>query len=194
MAKTVDQYILAHADRQTALVALREILLKSGLVEEVKWGAPVYTSDGQNIVGIGAFKSYVGLWFFQGALLADKEKLLINAQEGKTKAMRQWRFSSVTEINGVLIKQYVAEAIKNSKDGHRIKAAEPQPAIIPAELNALFEAESELKLTFSGLPAYKQNEYAEYITEAKRITTKEARLIKIKPMILQGIGLHDKYR
>ncbi len=66
--------------------------------ETIKWGAPVYTLDYKNIVGLGAFKSYVGLWFFQGALLNDEKKKLINAQEDKTKALRQWRFNSVKKI------------------------------------------------------------------------------------------------
>jgi uncharacterized protein YdeI (YjbR/CyaY-like superfamily) len=39
-------------------------------------------------VGIGGFKSYFGLWFHQGALLTDKAGVLINAQEGRTKALR----------------------------------------------------------------------------------------------------------
>ena len=69
-----------------------------GLEETVKWGGPVYVADGKNIVGLGAFKSYFALWFFQGALLADQEKVLVNAQEGRTKALRQWRFENKREI------------------------------------------------------------------------------------------------
>jgi len=68
------------------------------MTETIKWSAPVYTFEGKNLVGLGAFKSYVGLWFFQGSLLNDKKKKLINAQEGKIKALRQWRFNSVKEI------------------------------------------------------------------------------------------------
>lgn len=61
MKKTVDRYLLKHKNWQAELEVSREILLANDLVEEVKWGAPVYTVNGKNIVGIGAFKSYVGL-------------------------------------------------------------------------------------------------------------------------------------
>jgi uncharacterized protein YdeI (YjbR/CyaY-like superfamily) len=44
---------------------------------------------GKNLLGIGAFKNHFGLWFFQGSLLKQNTKLLVNAQEGKTQAMRQ---------------------------------------------------------------------------------------------------------
>jgi uncharacterized protein YdeI (YjbR/CyaY-like superfamily) len=194
MVKSVDQYILNHLARKVELEALRGILLKVDLVEEVKWGAPVYTVAGKNIVGIGAFKSYVGLWFYQGALLADKDKVLINAQEGKTKALRQWRFTSISDINSELIKLYLLEAIKNSKEGRVIKPVKPQEAIIPPELVNLLESDNTLKSRFTSFTPYKQKEFAEYIIEAKRTATKEARLERIKPMILKGVGLHDKYR
>ena len=173
---------------------LREILLANDLVEEVKWGAPVYTVNGKNIVGIGAFKSYVGLWFFQGALLKDKERVLINAQEGKTKALRQWRFTSANELNQNLINKYVKEAIANQKQGFLMKPAKPKPALIPEELMTMLKSDKALKIAFENITPYKQKEYAEYISKAKRIATKETRLTKIKPLILAGIGLNDKYR
>ena len=108
--KTVDDYIDNNEMWPNELRRLREILLTTGLVEEVKWGAPCYTHNGKNIVGIGAFKAYFGLWFFKGAALKDEQKVLINAQPGKTKDLRQWRMTSAKEIKPAVIKRYVKEA------------------------------------------------------------------------------------
>lgn len=69
---TVDAYIDHHEQYNNELRLLREILNSTGLDETVKWGAPAYIFKGKNVVGIGAFKSYVGLWFHQGALLKDE--------------------------------------------------------------------------------------------------------------------------
>ncbi len=96
--KTVAEFIATSDKWQQELELLRKILNSCDLEETVKWGSPCYTFRGKNIVGIGAFKSYCGLWFFQGALLADEAGVLMNAQEGVTKAMRQWRFQSKSEI------------------------------------------------------------------------------------------------
>jgi uncharacterized protein YdeI (YjbR/CyaY-like superfamily) len=90
-ANSVDEYIADAGTWKNELKRLREILRSTELKEEVKWGGPCYTCDGKNVVGIAGFKSYFGLWFHQGALLKDPKKVLMNAQEGKTKAMRQWR-------------------------------------------------------------------------------------------------------
>ena len=109
--KTVDDYLANAKNWPDELRQVREILLSTGLTETIKWGAPVYTNaDGKNVVGIGGFKSYFGLWFFEGAALEDKEEVLINAQPGKTKMLRQWRMTSADEIRAAVIKKYVKEA------------------------------------------------------------------------------------
>ncbi len=143
--KTVYQFIASNKQWRDALIKLRSVLIKTKLEETVKWGAPVYTLDDKNIVGLGAFKSYVGLWFFQGALLKDSKKKLVNAQEGVTKAQRQMRFNSSEEINEKLILEYVKEAIKNQKAGKEIKPAKKSALTIPKELNEVLNKMLNLK-------------------------------------------------
>ena len=176
------------------LTALRDIILETGLEEEIKWGFPVYTFNGKNIAGVGSFSSYFGIWFFQGALLSDPSDVLMNAQEGKTKAMRQWRMTTLEELNRDQIHAYLYEAIDNEKKGLKIKPEKSKQLEIPELLKKALEKDEMLAASFSSLTPYKQREYADYISEAKRETTKLSRLEKILPMIKDGIGLSDKYR
>ena len=192
--KTVDDYIASNTQWQDALEKLREIMLSMEMDETVKWGSPVYTINGKNVVGLAAFKNYVGIWFYQGVFLKDEKKKLINAQEGKTKALRQWRFNTIEEIDEDLIKTYVFEAIENQKQGKEIKPSRGKKLLIPPELkNALTENEA-LQLQFNELSLSCKREYAEYISEAKREETKIRRLEKIIPMIMEKTGLNDKYK
>jgi uncharacterized protein YdeI (YjbR/CyaY-like superfamily) len=194
--KSVKLYIDQHPQWQESLLILKELIDATELHENIKWGAPVYTLNNKNIVGIAAFKKYVGLWFHQGALLKDLEKKLINAQEGVTKALRQWRFSSAEEIvqNSNTIKTYLKEAIENHKQGKVIKPEKNKALIIPSELSDLFIKNKNVKDKFDLFSLSKQREFTQYISEAKRADTKFKRLNKITPMILNGIGLNDKYR
>lgn len=192
--KTAEDYIVNHKDWKQSLILLRDILLSTQLTETIKWGAPVYTLDDKNIVGLGAFMSYVGLWFFQGTLLKDKRKGLVNAQEGVTRALRQLRFNSINEIDDKLVLEYVKEAIKNHKLRKEIKPEKKTALTIPKELNEELKKNSELKNCLKQLTHFKQREYCEYISRAKRETTKKSRLENIIPMILKGKGLNDKYR
>ena len=192
--KSVDDYIEGAEHWQDELIQLRKILGSTDLEETVKWGAPCYVSDGKNVVGMGAFKSYCGLWFFQGALLSDPKNVLINAQEGTTKALRQWRFKSKKEINSRLIKAYVKEAIEHQKQGLEIKPAKKGALKIPPELETALAKNKRAEEAFTTLTQGKQREYADYIAQAKREETKTKRIKKILPMIKAGQGLNDKYR
>ena len=192
--KTVDEFIEKHLGWEEEITSLREMLLSTHLEETIKWGAPVYTLDGKNVVGIGAFKNHCALWFFQGALLKENTALLQNAQEGKTKALRQIKFEKGDEIPANSLRKYALEAIQNQKEGKEIKPARDKEVEIPSLLETALENDSDLKKAFFELTRGKQKEYCEYISEAKREATKLSRLEKITPMIKAGQGLHDKYK
>ena len=192
--KTVDAYIEGEEKWQKELVRLRQILTSTKLEEEVKWGAPCYTYQGKNVVGIGAFKSYFGLWFHQGSQIPDPNKVLINCQEGKTKALRQWRMESGKEIKATVIKQYVKEAIAVVDQGKEIKPDRSKPVVVPAILKKALTQNKKANAAFKALTKGKQREYTDYIAEAKQEKTKLNRIDKILPMIESGIGLNDKYR
>lgn len=177
-----------------ALNRLHEIISKTELTETKKWGMPVFTINGKNVVGYAGMKNHFGLWFYNGVFLSDPYGVLINAQEGKTKAMRQWRFESMEEIDEAKILEYLHEAIQNEKDGKSWKAEKGTEMEIPNQLDEKLQADSKLKEAFESLTPFKQKEYIEYVTEAKREATKISRLDKIIPMILEGKGLNDKYR
>ncbi|KZS42620.1 hypothetical protein AWE51_04010 [Aquimarina aggregata] len=192
--KSVEEYIERKTEWKDALELLRSIMLSTEMKETIKWGSPVYTVNGKNVVGLAAFKSYVGIWFYQGVFLSDKEKLLINAQEGKTKGLRQWRFIAKDEIHRDVVLKYVKEAIQNQKDNKEILPEKSKVIAMPLELNILLTSNKDLEKSFKELTPFKQKEYIEYISNAKRETTRSTRLKKITSMILEGIGLNDKYR
>ena len=176
------------------LNCLTEILDKSGLEVVVKWGAPVYTLNGKNIVACGGFKNHFALWFYNGVFLKDPYKVLSSGTEGKTKALRQWRFSSMDEIDEKKITEYIKESVENAKAGKELKPAKFKAVAIPELLENKLNSDAEFKSAFEKLTPGKQKEYNLYIEEAKQEKTKLARIEKIKPMILNGIGLYDKYK
>ncbi len=193
-ARTVDEYIRGAPAWRPELEHLRDILLSTGLTEEVKWGGPCYTHKGKNVVGIGAFNSYFGLWFHQGALLADDAGVLINAQEGKTRALRQWRMTTPKDIEAAVIKRYVKQSIANLEDGREIKADRSKPLAVPDELKDALRRTRGATAAFRGLRPGLQREYAEYVASAKQDDTKARRIEKVLPMIRSGVGLNDRYR
>lgn len=196
MAKitTIDEYINSHTAWAFQLKLLRKLLNSFPLTETIKWGGPVYKLEGKNLIGIGAFKNHYALWLFQGALLQNNTELLVNAQEGKTSALRQIRFDKNSIIQPEVLSKYISESIELSKQGKLIKSNMKKEIIIPSQLLDQFEKDKDLSEAFSGLSPGKQREYSEYITGAKLEGTKQKRIEKIIPMIKNGARLNDKYK
>ena len=175
------------------LLFLKSIIDKTELVETIKWGGPVYVFNKKNVVGIGGFKEYFTIWFFNGVFLKDEKKKLINAQEDKTKSLRQWRFTSKEEVNETEVLAYILEAIENEKQGKIIKPSKKE-TIVSELLEKEMSQNKVLAEAFQKFSPYKQYEFLEYIETAKQQKTKLSRIEKVIPMILGNIGLNDKYR
>lgn len=191
-SEKVDAFIDKQTKWKEMLQQLREVIMKTELKEEVKWGKPSYSLNGKIVVGLVSFKNHVALWFYQGVFLKDKSCKLINAQEGITKAQRQWRFKTEDEIDPELVLEYLREAIANSKAGKVLKPERSKPIVIPPILMEAFENDTNLKTNFQKFTKVNQREFAEYIAEAKQKSTQQNRLDKCVPLIQSGIGLHNK--
>lgn len=197
MAKiqNVEDYLEKYTHWSEAIQRLRDLVRSTELEETIKWGAPTYCLDGKNVLGLAAFKHHFCIWFFNGVFLKDEKQLLVNAQEGKTKALRQMRFTSTDEINEEYVLEYIKEAIKNQRLGKEIKPKRnTKPIVVPEELKKEFSKNAELQLKFKSLAPSHQREYAEYISEAKREDTKQRRLQKIIPLLLEGKSMYEKYK
>lgn len=193
-SEKVTAYIKKQEKWSDELTVLRSVFQKTELKEEVKWGTPTYTLQGKLVAGFAGFKNHYAIWFHQGVFLKNTENKLVNAQEGVTKALRQWRFEKGDEIEEDLVLNYINEAIENCKAGKEVKPKAKKGVEIPSLLKQALDDDQNLNKAFKKLTPGKQREYAKHIDEAKREATKESRLQKIKPMILAGKGLYDKYK
>lgn len=174
------------------LEILRQIVLETGLTEEIKWGAPVYTHKGKNIVSVGALKESANIGFFKGVLLTDKHKIL--QQQGNLQSDRIVKFTNVKDIEKVkdVLKEYVLEAIEIEESGKKVEFKKnPEP--IPDELLEAFEQDPAFKQAFYALTAGRQRGYIIHFSQPKQSQTRIGRIEKYKEQIFNGIGLNDKY-
>jgi len=172
---------------------MAQLIQKTSLKKEIKWGMDIYTYEGKNVVGWAGFKHFFSIWFYNGVFLADPYKVLVAATEGKTKSLRQWRLQESTPFDEDKILEYINDSIQTIVDGKFIpierKILEPIGILKEELVN-----NSDLNKAFNALTTGRQKEYIQYINEAKLDKTKASRLEKIAPMILSGKGLHDKYK
>jgi uncharacterized protein YdeI (YjbR/CyaY-like superfamily) len=183
---------VAYRERWKAEIAeLQKVLSGFDLREERKWGKPCYTMDGKNLVIIQGFKEYCALGFFQGALLKDPKKLLV--QLGQVQAGRVMKFTSVKEIaaKAATIKAYVREAMAAAKAGKRVET-KPREIPVPQELKEKFRSDPKFKRAFDALTPGRQRGYLYHFTGAKQSETRAARIEKAAPAILEGRGFQER--
>ncbi|MDR3010538.1 MAG: DUF1801 domain-containing protein [Sphingobacterium sp.] len=179
---------------QEAEELMQQIIQQTSLKKEFKWGSYIYTHKGKNVIGWGGFKNFFSLWFYNGVFLTDRDKHLISASEGKTKALRQWRFEDVKDMDTEKIAKYIQESIQTIDAGKELKPTKsPTKAPTGLLLEAL-QTDPTFAESFQALTPGKQKEYIEYIDEAKQEKTKQSRIEKIKPLVLAKRGLNDKYK
>ena len=192
MNPKVDFYFNKAAKWQQEVEKLRMIVLDCSLNEDLKWGCPCYTIKESNIVLIHVFKGYCALLFFKGALLKDTKGILIQ-QTKNVQAARQIRFTNVREIVKLepVIKAYIYEAIEVEKAGLKVTLKKTEEYIIPEEFKKKLDKNAALKKAFEALTPGRQRAYIFHFSQPKQSKTREARVEKHIPQILNGKGLTD---
>ena len=193
MNPEVDAYLSKAKKWQNEMVKLRAIVLGYGLTEELKWRQPCYTFANGIILLISAFKDYCCLAFFKGALLKDSNSILV-APGANSQFVRQMRFTSVQQIAKLepVIRSYIDEAIAVEKAG--LKVTKNPTVSIPEEFQKALDQNAALKTAFETLTPGRRRAYLMHFSQPKQSKTREARIEKCVPQILDGKGLGDDYR
>jgi uncharacterized protein YdeI (YjbR/CyaY-like superfamily) len=192
MNPAVDAFFSNAKKWQEEMEKLRMIVLDCHLTEELKWGVPCYTLQKNNIVLIHAFKEYCALLFIKGALLNDASGILIQQTEN-VQAGRQIRFTNIQEIveKEAILKAYIFEAIEVEKAGLKVIFKEKTELAYPEEFQNKLDEIPALKTAFDALTPGRQRAYIYYFSEPKQSKTRELRVEKWLPQILDGKGIND---
>ena len=192
MNPKVDFYFKKEKKWHDEIAQLRTIVLDCHLPEELKWGCPCYTFHNSNIVLIHVFKEYCALLFFKGALLTDPKGILIQQTENVQSA-RQVRFTSVQQITELeaTVKAYIYEAVEVEEAGLKVELKKTAEYKMPEEFQHKLDGNPDLKAAFEALTPGRQRAYIFHFSQAKLAKTREARVEKYIPNIMDGKGLDD---
>ncbi|MCS3798452.1 YdeI family protein [Niastella sp. OAS944] len=187
-----DFYFDKNEQWQKEIEKLRDIVLDCGLAEELKWGCPCYMYNDTNVVLIHVFKEYCAILFFKGALLNDPNGILVQQTEN-VQAARQMRFTNLKEIVKLekTIKAYIYEAIEVEKAGLKVQLKKTNEFPMVEEFEVKLNKNKALKKAFESLTPGRQRAYLLHFSSAKQAKTREARVEKYIPQILEGRGIDD---
>lgn len=193
MNPRVDWFFEKDTPWKKEYAALREIILECDLKEELKWGHPCYTYEKKNIVLIHGFNEYCAVLFHKGALLKDPKKVLIQQTENVQSA-RQVRFTNVAQIRKQkkILQALIYDAVKVEESGQKVELKKTSEFPMPDEFKARLNKDKALRTAFNDLTPGRQRGYLLYFAQAKQPKTREARIDKYTPLIMEGKGLQDE--
>jgi uncharacterized protein YdeI (YjbR/CyaY-like superfamily) len=130
--------------------------------------------------------------FFKGALLKDSARFLTKPGEN-SQAARVIRFTDAREIDRMeaLQKACIHEAVEVEKAGLKVDFKKTAEFAVPEEFQKKLDVNPRLKTAFYALTPGRQRGYILYFSQPKQSVTRESRVEKCVPQILNGQGLND---
>lgn len=188
----VDAYIAARAAFAQPLLAwLRERVHAAcpAVEESIKWGMPAFGLNGRPLANMAGFKAHVTFGFWDRSTHPTGREGEAMGQFGRIVSLDSLPDAPTMEA---MIR---ASALRIGQGAVRQRrpaapASDPQ---LPAALRDALDADGEAAAQFAAMPPGARRDYAEWIGEAKRETTRVKRLAEALSCIREGKRRNWKY-
>ena len=165
---------------------------REDIAEDIKWGAPAFLWNGHTICVMAAFKHHAALSFMR-----DKELdfAAVGLEPGEEGRGQLGKIDSETALpTPAAIAKLVGQAIALAqKQRPKTKAKPVKVPPVPKPFADALAAHPQAKAVFDGFPPGARRDYVEWITEAKRDATRNARVAQAVEWLADGKKRHWKY-
>lgn len=193
----VDTYIASAPEfAQPILIKIRAAFHAGcpELEERIKWGVPSFEHKGL-LGGMAAFKAHVALGFWKSRLMADFDR-----DFGVAPAASPMRvhIRTVADLppKKVLV-AYVKEAKRLNEEGikepKRAAAPRARAVVVPSDFKQALAANPRAQAVFATFSPSQRRYYVEWITSAKRETTRAERVATSVAWLAEGKRRNWKY-
>jgi uncharacterized protein YdeI (YjbR/CyaY-like superfamily) len=190
----VDAYILNAADfAKPILTHLRGLVHRAcpQIQEKLKWSCPHFDYKG-SMCSMAAFKSHCAFGFWKASLV----------MEGKQSPEGAGSFGRIESLKDLpsdkVLVAYIKKAACLNEEGIKVPvAAKPKikkELVITPELSAALKTKPAALSAFAAFSNSHKKEYAEWISEAKTIETRDRRIQTAIEWISEGKSRHWKYQ
>jgi uncharacterized protein YdeI (YjbR/CyaY-like superfamily) len=195
--KAIDDYISQKAPfAQEIFLQLRNTIHHAvpEITESIKWRHPCFESNGL-LCAIAVFKQHVNFSFFKGKLLNDTAEIFALTENNELASLKLKTLSDIP-TDDILINYLQQANVLNSANKSQKKKTlrkDKSSLIIPNDLTAALASNPMAKKTFNAFSYSKQKDYIDWLTSAKRASTRSSRLITAIEWIKEGKSRHWKY-
>jgi uncharacterized protein YdeI (YjbR/CyaY-like superfamily) len=195
--KVIDDYISQQEPfAQEIILHMRDVIHRASpeITETIKWRHPCFESNGL-VCAIAAFKQHVNFSFFKGKLLNDSEEIFSASENNELTALK---FKTLVDVptDDILV-NYLQQAISlnsaDNKQKKQVQRKDKNSLVIPEDLSSALANNLPANEVFKAFSYSKQKDYIDWLTSAKRATTRSTRLNTAIEWISEGKPRHWKY-
>jgi uncharacterized protein YdeI (YjbR/CyaY-like superfamily) len=193
----VDRYIEKSAPfAQPILKYIRKVVHTNcaNVEETIKWQMPFFEYKGF-LCHMAAFKEHCALGFWHPRM---RKHLKITATGDEAMG----HFGRISRVADLPAEKKFGRFIRQAMEFNETQGdapvrprgkPKPEPAV-PEDLAAALRKNGKAAATFAKFPPSHRREYIEWITEAKRLETRETRLATTLEWLVEGKSRHWKYQ
>lgn len=201
----IDAYIEKSADFAKPILKKLRALVHKGcpdVVETIKWGMPAFEYKGP-LCGMAAFKQHCVFGFWKSAILfkdmppAEAEKLKKLNWGAKGRDRTEACLTGVKDLpSDARILKVIKEAVRLNDEGVKLPVSRTKrkPLPMPKDFEAALKKSKKAAANFEAFAPSHKREYIEWITEAKREETRQARIATAVEWIAEGKSRNWKYQ
>ena len=198
ITEQINLYIAEQPEWQRKqLVRLRQIIhATDAQVEETwRWDKPHFDHDGI-MIGFGAFKEHLAVWFHKGALIKDPHKLFEALPKGEEKGNRSYKLHEGETINDVALIDLIKQAVQLNAKGIKLQDAKPprKELVVPDDLENVLHKDPKAWANWEAFNYSCKKEYVEWITDAKQEETRKRRIAQSLEKIREGEKKEEKHQ
>ena len=194
---TFDEYIGDCEEfAQPILKHIREVVIRNcpAIEEKIKWNFPCFVYKGSNLAYMAGFKQHATFGFGLADHMTDQHKVFIKGE--KTGMGNFGKLTSLKDLpSEEILIQYLHEAMQLHDQGVKQIVRKSTPTkklpVHPAFKEAL--SKDNLVEQFETFSPSQQNEYNEWINDAKSETTRNKRIVQGIEWISEGKPRNWKY-
>ena len=193
----IDAYIIKSADFAVAILQHLRVLVHVACpeaAETMKWSFPHFMYRDEMLCSMASFKQHCSFGFWKAALMKDAALLLDNRKEAMGSIGRITSIKDIPPDKKII--GWIKEAMKLNDASVKVPKAKPVGLVnlvIPAFFSAALAKNKKALAAFEKFSPSQKKEYAEWLTEAKTVPTREKRMVQALEWIAEGKIRNWKY-
>lgn len=196
----VDAFIAKSAAfAKPVLEHLRDVVHRTvpDVEETIKWGMPFFTTNGQLLANMAAFKAHVSFGLWKAKLLSDPKGLLSGG--GNTGMGHFGKITGLADLpKDAVLSGFIRQAAALNAEGapKPVKPKKAGPAkkvVVPPALKKALSKNAKANATFDAFSPSHKRAYTEWIDEAKTEATRDKRVATAVEWMAEGKARMWKY-